>query len=70
MSPAKKWFAGAVLFAFPGVALLFNTNSYHADKHGIGWLYIVVGVALCLGCIYCFKKVNDYAGTKGSDRGR
>lgn len=54
----RRWFFGAVILAFPGVALLFNTNSYHADKHHLGWAYLVVGIVLCLGAIYCLSKAN------------
>jgi hypothetical protein len=33
--------------AFIGVILLFNTNSYHADKTNTNGVYLWVGIILC-----------------------
>ncbi|MEP7375524.1 MAG: hypothetical protein ABI675_19420 [Chitinophagaceae bacterium] len=69
MSPAKKWFAFMTVFAFASVICFFNINSYFADTHKINWLFILLGIVFALVAIYGLKKVNDIAGTKGSDRG-
>lgn len=57
-NPVRKWFTIAVVLAFPGVVLLFNTNSYHADKNNLNTAYLVVGIALCLSALYCLYKAN------------
>jgi drug/metabolite transporter (DMT)-like permease len=36
-----------VVSAFVGVALLFNNNSYHADKTNTNGVYLWVGIILC-----------------------
>jgi FtsH-binding integral membrane protein len=69
MSPAKKWFAFMTVFAFASVICFFNVNSYFADKHRINALFIVFGILFAILAVYGLKKVNDVAGTKGSDRG-
>lgn len=60
----RKWFTWAVILAFPGVVLLFNTNSYHADKNNLNTAYLLVGIALCLGALYCLWNANKYGNPK------
>jgi membrane protein DedA with SNARE-associated domain len=60
----RSWFTRAVLLAFPGVVLLFNTNSYFADKHKINGLFVVLGIVLCLGAGYCLWQANKYGNPK------
>lgn len=64
----RKWFTYMCITAAIAFMLLINTNSYFADKHKIGWLYIVGGVAFALAAIFCLTKVSHYGGTKGSDK--
>lgn len=55
----RRWFTFAVLLAFPGVILLFNTNSYHADKNNLNTAYLIAGIVLCLGALFCLYKANQ-----------
>lgn len=64
----RKNFFIAAAFLFPGVALLFNTNSYHADKNNLNTAYLVVGIVLVLiGCFFGWKSFKY--GNTPNDRG-
>ena len=52
------------LTAFAGFLLLINTNSAFADKHKIGWLFIVIGIALASVAGYSFYKANKLGNKK------
>ena len=54
----RKWFVFAAILAFPAFMLLINTNSYHADKNNLNTAYLVVGIVLALGALYCLWKAN------------
>ncbi|HRP30429.1 MAG TPA: hypothetical protein PKV73_00990 [Agriterribacter sp.] len=60
----RSWFKMAVLLSFPGVILLFNTNSAFADKHKLNGAYLIVGIALVLGALYCLWQANKYGNPK------
>lgn len=64
----RKNFFLAAAFLFPGVALLFNTNSYHADKHHLNTHYLVAGIALVIIGLYFGWKSFKYGNTP-NDRG-
>jgi len=60
----KKWFTLMTLTAFAGFLLLINTNSAFADKHKIGWLFIVIGIALASVAGYSFYRANKLGNKK------
>lgn len=57
-NPTRKWFIIAVCLAFPAFMLLINTNSYHADKNHLNTHYLVVGIVLAIGALFCLYKAN------------
>ncbi len=56
----RKNFFLATICLFPGVALLFNTNSYHADKNNLNTAYLIVGIALVLAGLFFGYKAAKY----------
>lgn len=68
-NPTRKWFVIAVLLAFPAFMLLINTNSYHADKNNLNSAYLIVGIILALGALYCLWMANK-VGNPGNPKNR
>lgn len=66
MNPTRKWFLITVFAAFVAAILLFNTNSYFADKHKINNVYLVVGILFTLGAVYSLIKTIRYGSTPKS----
>lgn len=54
----RYWTAMAIL-AFASVICFFQVNSYWSDKHHFNTWFIVIGIVLGLGAIYCLRQANE-----------
>ena len=60
----RKNFFLAAICLFPGIVLLFNTNSYHADKNHLNTAYLIAGIVLVLVGLFFGYKSFKYGSTK------
>jgi uncharacterized membrane protein YGL010W len=67
MNLTRKWFLAMCICAFAAAMLLFNTNSYHADKNNLNTHYLVVGIVLALAAVVCLLKVMKYGRASKED---